>query len=226
MRCAAATILVLLLIVLCCDGFQSRTIVLVSSTFGIGGPSRPHSVVERSTTNTCHEHRSSTSLSSEPLARDSTHSSALKSPNVKKNGNSNRDDDDPNNDADTTSTDSWKSITTQLQLFQQMALPYYQESSHGRLLLLGMLGLTFLNSGVSVVFSFLGKDFWNALSAKDSAEFYFILQKYLAALLVGAPVVTFYRFQREQLAVHWREWYVMSRRELLYILCALVITSF
>jgi vitamin B12/bleomycin/antimicrobial peptide transport system ATP-binding/permease protein len=91
-------------------------------------------------------------------------------------------------------------------LFQQMAIPYYKESAQGRWLLAGLLGLTLLNSGVSVAFSYLGKDFWNALSAKDAAEFYSILQKYLAALLVGAPVVTLYRYQREQLAVHWREW--------------------
>jgi ABC-type uncharacterized transport system fused permease/ATPase subunit len=87
-----------------------------------------------------------------------------------------------------------------------MALPYYQESSEGRRLLAALLGLTLLNSGVSVVFSYLGKDFWNALSARDAAEFYQILQRYLLALLVGAPIVTFYRYQREQLAVHWREW--------------------
>ena len=108
----------------------------------------------------------------------------------------------------------WNTIGKQLALFQQMALPYYKESKSGRWLLAGLLGLTLANSGVSVMFSYLGKDFWNALSAKDSAEFYFVLQKYLGALLVGAPVATFYRFQREQLAVHWREWMTARTFEL------------
>jgi ABC-type uncharacterized transport system fused permease/ATPase subunit len=94
----------------------------------------------------------------------------------------------------------------QASLFRQMALPYYLESTDGRWLLAGLLALTLLNSGVSVVFSYLGKDFWNALSSKDTTEFYTVLQRYLGALLVGAPVVTLYRYQREQLAVHWREW--------------------
>lgn len=51
-----------------------------------------------------------------------------------------------------------------------------------------------------------GEGFWNALSAKDTTEFYTVLGKYLAALVLGAPIITMYRFQRDQLAVHWREW--------------------
>ena len=110
---------------------------------------------------------------------------------------------------------SWQTIGRQARLFQQMALPYYQqESSTGRWLLAGVLGLTLLNSGVSVAFSYLGKDFWNALSSKDETEFYSILVKYVGALLVGAPVVTFYKYQREQLAVHWREWMTSRTFEL------------
>ena len=87
-----------------------------------------------------------------------------------------------------------------------MAYPYYQESKAGRWLFAGMIGLTLLNSGVSVAFSYLGKDFWNALSAKNTVEFYQVLTKYVGALVVGAPIVTLYKFQRERLALHWREW--------------------
>ena len=131
-------------------------------------------------------------------------------------GGSLQDDDaNDNNLATTTTTKAepndkqgtdWVYIGKQAKLFQEMALPYYQESIAGRWLLAGLLGLTLLNSGVSVAFSYLGKDFWNALSSKDTVEFYAVLQKYLAALLLGAPIITMYRYQREQLAVHWREW--------------------
>jgi vitamin B12/bleomycin/antimicrobial peptide transport system ATP-binding/permease protein len=75
-----------------------------------------------------------------------------------------------------------------------------------RWLLFGLLALTLLNSGVSVVFSYLGKDFWNALSAKDVTQFGMVLQQYVVALIAGAPVVTMYAYQRKQLSVHWREW--------------------
>ena len=90
--------------------------------------------------------------------------------------------------------------------FKEMALPYYQESKAGRWLFAGMVGITLLNSGVSVAFSYVGKDFWNALSSKDAANFYPMLAKYAAALVVGMPVSVLYRFQRERLAVAWREW--------------------
>ena len=33
-----------------------------------------------------------------------------------------------------------------------------------------------------------------------------IILKFGAALVVAVPVSTFYRYQREQLAIEWREW--------------------
>jgi ABC-type uncharacterized transport system fused permease/ATPase subunit len=100
----------------------------------------------------------------------------------------------------------WKKIAKQSKLFWNMAYPYFEECKAGRWLFAGMIGLTLLNSGVSVGFSYIGKDFWNALSSKNTVEFYNVLGKYLGALLVGAPIVTLYKFQRERLAVNWREW--------------------
>ncbi|KAL3762624.1 hypothetical protein ACHAW5_001217 [Stephanodiscus triporus] len=93
-----------------------------------------------------------------------------------------------------------------LSTFWSMAYPYYHESRPGRRLFYGMILLTLVNSAVSVMFSYIGKDFWNALSSKDAAEFYVMMIKFGGALIVGAPVSVLYRFQREQLAVHWREW--------------------
>jgi ABC-type uncharacterized transport system fused permease/ATPase subunit len=63
-----------------------------------------------------------------------------------------------------------------------------------------------MNSGVSVAFSYVGKDFWNALNSKDAEQFYNQLWRYAAALLVGSPVSVLYTFQRERLAISWREW--------------------
>jgi putative ATP-binding cassette transporter len=100
----------------------------------------------------------------------------------------------------------WQIVGKQFKLFLEMAGPYYKESMQARYLLAGVLVLTLVNSAISVQFSYLGKDFWNALSTKDVAEFAHILQKYVVALLIGAPVITAYRYQREQLSVHWREW--------------------
>jgi hypothetical protein len=77
----------------------------------------------------------------------------------------------------------WGKIGNQTKVFWEMSVPYFEESKAGRWLFAGMIGITILNSGVSVVFSYLGKDFWNALSAKNTVEFYSVLGKYVGALL-------------------------------------------
>ena len=53
--------------------------------------------------------------------------------------------------------------------------------------------MTLLNSGVSVAFSYIGRDFWSALSSKDQAQFVPVLTKFSAALVAGAPVAVLYR---------------------------------
>lgn len=80
-----------------------------------------------------------------------------------------------------------------LSTFWSMAYPYYHESRPGRRLFYGMILLTLVNSAVSVMFSYIGKDFWNALSSKDAAEFYVMMIKFGGALIVGAPVSVLYR---------------------------------
>ena len=60
-------------------------------------------------------------------------------------------------------------------MFLAMAKPYYRESKRGGWLFSGMIVITLLKSAVSVMFSFIGKDFWNALNSGDADEFYSIL---------------------------------------------------
>jgi hypothetical protein len=80
-----------------------------------------------------------------------------------------------------------------LSTFWSMAFPYYEESRPGRRLFYGMILLTLVNSAVSVAFSYISKDFWNALSSKDAVEFYAMMIKFGGALVVGAPVSVLYR---------------------------------
>lgn len=100
----------------------------------------------------------------------------------------------------------WDKLRHQFAAYVEMSIPYFKESDAGRWLLAGMIGMLLLNSGVSVLFSYVGRDFWSALSSKDSEQFMQMLIKYLAALAVGAPVSVYYRYQREKLAIEWREW--------------------
>jgi ABC-type uncharacterized transport system fused permease/ATPase subunit len=106
----------------------------------------------------------------------------------------------------TKSNDDQSTIQDKFAAFSEMAFPYYKESISGRWLFAGMIALALMNSGVSVAFSYVGKDFWNALNSKDAEQFYNQLWRYAGALLVGSPVSVFYTFQRERLAISWREW--------------------
>lgn len=71
-----------------------------------------------------------------------------------------------NTNEDEEHNEGQKSIQQTASVFLEMAIPYYKESNAGRWLFAGMIGMTLLNSGVSVAFSYVGKDFWNALSSK------------------------------------------------------------
>lgn len=77
------------------------------------------------------------------------------------------------------------------QRLKKLALPYFMEGpqvKEARVKLATVVLLTLATTGVSVLFSFLGRDFFNALSAKDQEKFSEMLLKWLGALVVGIPV--------------------------------------
>lgn len=76
----------------------------------------------------------------------------------------------------------------------QLVKPYWVENPEARspqLALAGVVALSLLTTGVSVGFNFLGRDFFNALSAKDATGFYTQLTRYLGGFAVGIPVFVF-----------------------------------
>ncbi|GAB5357675.1 hypothetical protein AAMO2058_000394700 [Amorphochlora amoebiformis] len=97
-------------------------------------------------------------------------------------------------------------VKEQLRLFWEMSIPYFKEDNGAKVMLATVIGLTLLQSGVSVVFSFVGRDFWSALNTRDVSGFGTVVSRFGVALLAGVPVSVFYRFQREKLSLKWREW--------------------
>ncbi|EJK49930.1 hypothetical protein THAOC_31145 [Thalassiosira oceanica] len=93
-----------------------------------------------------------------------------------------------------------------LRQFWIMAAPYFRESREGQCLFLGMVVLTLLNSAVRVYFSYLARDFWSALSDKNADRFYSIMARFVGSMLFLAPINVFYRYQRQKLAIAWRDW--------------------
>lgn len=61
-----------------------------------------------------------------------------------------------------------------------------------------------------MTFSFLGRDFFNALSEKDAERFTQMLFKWLGALTAGIPVFVLRDYYQSRLALDWREW--MTRK--------------
>ena len=61
--------------------------------------------------------------------------------------------------------------------------------------MIGLSLLTLLNSGISVAFSYISRDFYNALNIRDEPVFYEKIELYFFALLLAVPAAVFYRFQ-------------------------------
>jgi putative ATP-binding cassette transporter len=62
-----------------------------------------------------------------------------------------------------------------------------------------------MNSGISVAFSYISRDFYNALNARDESLFYEKIELFFAFLVLAVPVAVYYRFTREKLSIYWRE---------------------
>ena len=98
----------------------------------------------------------------------------------------------------------------QLRLFWRLAKPYFTEAEGAKTGFALLLALTLLNSGVSVLFSYTSRDFYTALSSKDQSQFYVLTGRFALALAAATPVSVLYRFQRQRLAIAWREWMTME----------------
>ncbi|MEW5304061.1 MAG: hypothetical protein WDW36_006696 [Sanguina aurantia] len=90
-----------------------------------------------------------------------------------------------------------------------LALPYWTTNPNAgaaRWKLAGVVGLTVATTGVSVMFNFLGRDFFNALSEKNADEFTVQLFRYLGGFVIGIPFFVFRSYFQSKLALEWREW--------------------
>ena len=87
-----------------------------------------------------------------------------------------------------------------------LSISFFREERSARVLLGVVIAFTLANSAVSVGFSYLGRDFWTALSQKDSEHYFTLLGKYALALLGGVPVSVLYSYYRQKLALEWRSW--------------------
>lgn len=93
-----------------------------------------------------------------------------------------------------------------LRLFTRLAAPYWRSEASARRDLAALLALALLQSGVSVMFSYISRDFWTALNTKDIDLFYRQAQLFFAALVAATPVVVYYQYLRDACSLRWRQW--------------------
>lgn len=93
-----------------------------------------------------------------------------------------------------------------LRLFARLAVPYWRSESSARRDLAALLALALLQSGVSVMFSYISRDFWTALNTKDIELFYHQAKLFFGALVAATPVVVYYQYLRDACSLRWRDW--------------------
>eukprot|EP00966_Prymnesium_polylepis_P080117 1856642-Prymnesium_polylepis.2 len=97
-------------------------------------------------------------------------------------------------------------LERQLQLFQRLSQPFFEECAGAKLALSLLIALTLMNSGISVLFSFVSRDLMNTLAARDLEEFTQLTVRFALALAAATPVAVLYKFQRGRVSLLWREW--------------------
>ncbi|OVA13938.1 ABC transporter-like [Macleaya cordata] len=107
-------------------------------------------------------------------------------------------------------------LPTLLRRLWKVAAPYWSSDfkTQIRLHLAVLFVLRLATTGINVAFSFLGRDFLNALARKDQARLTKQLLYYLLAFAGGIPVLVLKDNAKDTLALRWRSWmtsYYMKR---------------
>ena len=93
-----------------------------------------------------------------------------------------------------------------LRQFTIMAMPYFKEDRNGRCLFGTLFIITLLNNGLNVYFSYIIRDFYNALTEKHVAQFYKVFVRFVVSLIIAVPIQVSYRFMYTKIGIAWRKW--------------------
>ena len=97
-------------------------------------------------------------------------------------------------------------LRERLRLFRRLAVPYFEQVDGARLDFALLLLLVLADAGISVTFSFVGRDFYDALELKSQPLFLEKTAAFAACLAVATPVTALFKFQLGRLALNWRGW--------------------
>src|SRR5579872_3780608 len=90
----------------------------------------------------------------------------------------------------------------------RLAGPYWNSSRRKKALLLlaAMVALNLGVTGMQAIFSYLNRDVFNALQAKNSGHFYHVLMQYGIMIVLFVPIAAFYPYITGLLSIDWRDW--------------------
>lgn len=98
-----------------------------------------------------------------------------------------------------------KMALAQIKPFLRIAIPFFRENIAASCCLFGLVCLTLINSAMTIMFSYVKRDLFEALSEKEEKTFYNCMLYFLAVLVLAVPIAVFYRYLRARLALSWRE---------------------
>jgi putative ATP-binding cassette transporter len=92
--------------------------------------------------------------------------------------------------------------------FYRLGCAFLGARRQGRARLLSgvLLTLCLAVGGLQVLVSYAGRDFVTALTNRDVEAFYHNLWRYIGTFALAVPVIVFYRFTADRLALAWRQW--------------------
>jgi putative ATP-binding cassette transporter len=97
--------------------------------------------------------------------------------------------------------------TTMRQFWRITKALFVSERRHkARGYLLTLLVLSLAVGAVQVLMSYAGRDFFTAISKKDTQAYWRALAWYLGTFALAVPIGVYYRWMEERLALLWREW--------------------
>ena len=102
--------------------------------------------------------------------------------------------------------DQRKAISfSQLRPFLEIAIPFFREDRNAFCSLVGIVILTLIESALTIAFSYVRRDIFDALNAKDQEQFYKTIVLFFGVLVFLVPVSVLYDYLRLKLALYWRK---------------------
>lgn len=95
-------------------------------------------------------------------------------------------------------------------LFWALSQQYIRHAPGSRINFAWVVFLGLVRSGLTVIFSYISRDFWTALQKKDRPIFWRQITLFFVVLLSALPVLVWYSYAKERLSLRWREWHTQK----------------